>query len=93
MANDTHCFRDDHELYREVLNSRRRAHDKHGDNSIEMIRADDPRWLSILVEEIGEVANALTYDGPTNNLRGELVDVLAVAAAWVDRIDRDGVQL
>lgn len=38
----------------EVLAERVRAHDKHGDDSIEAIVASDPRWLSILVEEGGE---------------------------------------
>lgn len=90
MGNDMHCFRDDHELYREVLRARRAAHDKHGDNSIEVEPADSPRWLAILVEEIGEVANTLTYDGDHTKTRAELIDVLAVASAWVDRIDRDG---
>lgn len=75
-------------LYTEVLAARDAAHAKHGANSIEAEPADSPRWLAILVEEIGEVANALTYDGPQTNLRAELVDVLAVASAWVDSIDR-----
>lgn len=87
MANDTHCFRDDHVLYREVLAARRKAHAKHGENSIEVEPADSPRWLAILVEEVGEIANAQTYDGPKENLRAELIDVLAVASAWVDSLD------
>lgn len=89
MSNDMHCFRDDHQLYREVRAARDAAHAKHGDNSIEMVYPASPRWLAILVEEIGEVANALTYDGPKANLRGELIDVLAVASAWVDSIDEE----
>jgi NTP pyrophosphatase (non-canonical NTP hydrolase) len=89
MSDDMHCYRDDHAIYREVVHARLKAHEKHGDNSIEREPADSPRWLSILVEEIGEVANALTYDGPQGNLRAELVDVLAVAAAWVAAIDRE----
>ena len=88
MSDDMHCFRDDHAVYREVLHARLKAHAKHGENSIEAQPADSPRWLAILVEEVGEVANALTYDGPTSNLRGELIDVLAVASAWVSTIDR-----
>lgn len=90
MGNDMHCFRDDHELYREVLNARLIAHAKHGDNSIEVEPAKSPRWLAILVEEVGEVANTLTYDGDNTKTRAELIDVIAVATAWVDRIDRDG---
>ena len=49
-------------LWVEILTGRAKAHQKHGANSIEAIPADDPRWLSILVEEIGEVAHAMTYD-------------------------------
>lgn len=87
MSNDMHCYRDDHALYREVEHARYRAHEKHAENSIEVEPADSPRWLAILVEEIGEVANALTYDGK-GDLRAELVDVLAVCSAWADAIDR-----
>lgn len=86
-GNQAHCVRDDHDPWREIMRAREKAHAKHGDNSIEAISANDPRWLSILVEEIGEVANALTYDGPTGNLRSELVDVLAVASAWLAALD------
>lgn len=73
----------------EVLHGRIRAHEKHGDNSIEAIAADDPRWLSILVEEVGEVAHELTYDaeGGVAALRSELLDVIAVAMAWISSID------
>lgn len=88
MSDDMHCFRDDHAVYREVEWARIAAHEKHGENSIEVEPASSPRWLAILVEEIGEVANALTYDGK-GDLRAELVDVLAVAAAWVDALDRE----
>ena len=90
MANDTHCYRDDHELYREVLHARHAAHVKHGDNSIEMEPADSPRWLAILVEEVGEIANTLTYDGDHTKTYSELMDTLAVASAWAERIKREG---
>jgi len=89
MSDDMHCFRDDHAVYREVEHARLKAHTKHGDNSIEVEPADSPRWLAVLVEEVGEIANALTYDGPRDNVRAELIDVLAVATAWVAAIDRD----
>lgn len=83
-----HCHRDDHELMREILQARGRAHMKHGPNGIEVKPADDPLfWLSCLGEEFGEVARALTYDGPTAGLRSELIDVMAVASAWIDALD------
>lgn len=72
--------------YTEIEQARAKAHAKHGGNSIEGIDAADPRWLSILVEEIGEVSHELTYDA-TGSLRAELIDVLAVASAWLDALD------
>lgn len=43
-----------YDLTDEVFAERRRAHAKHGSDSIEAIVASDPRWLAILVEEGGE---------------------------------------
>jgi len=76
----------------EVREGRFKAHLKHGQNSIEAVRGRDPRWLSILVEEVGEVAHALTYDAQheesvEESVRAELIDVLCVASAWVDALD------
>lgn len=70
----------------EIEVARRKAHDKHGDNSIEAIYGNDPRWLSILVEEVGEAAHELTYDS-NGDLRKELIDVATVAIAWIAAID------
>jgi hypothetical protein len=86
-ANNIRCYRDDHEPWREILEARRKAHAKHGDKSIEGLPADDPAWLTILVEEVGEVAQQLTYDHDGSGLRSELVDVLAVASAWLASVD------
>ena len=80
----THCWRSDHNIARIINDARQKAHAKHGDNSIEAIDATDPRWLSILVEEVGEIAHALTYDAKDTRVVDELVDVLAVASAWLD---------
>jgi hypothetical protein len=76
----------------EVAHGRRRAHAKHGAASIEALAAADPCWLSILVEEVGEVAHELAYDA-TGSLRAELMDVLTVATAWVAALDRDADQM
>jgi NTP pyrophosphatase (non-canonical NTP hydrolase) len=73
----------------EVRAARAAAHAKHGANSIEAQASDSPHWLPILIEEVGEVASALTYDKNPDSLRAELIDVLAVAAAWLDSIDSD----
>lgn len=75
------------DLIIEATRARAKAHAKHGANSIEALAADSPRWLPVLVEEVGEIANSLTYDGPGHNTRGELIDVLAVVTAWLDAID------
>jgi hypothetical protein len=89
-GNQARCFRDDHDLWREIMDARLKAHIKHGANSIESIPADSPRWMAILVEEVGEVAHTQTYDGPAGGLRAELIDVLAVASAWLSAIDAEG---
>lgn len=76
-----------HSIWYEVVEARKKAHVKHGENSIEAIPADRVAvWLPILIEEVGELANALTYDS-TGDPRAELIDVLAVASAWVDAMD------
>jgi NTP pyrophosphatase (non-canonical NTP hydrolase) len=75
------------DLIIEATRARARAHAKHGANSVEALAADSPRWLPVLVEEVGEIANTLTYDGPGHNTRAELIDVLAVVTAWLDAID------
>lgn len=77
-----------HPLFAEVLAAREKAHEKHGDNSIERVPADSPDWLPILGEEFGEVCGALTYDKDAAMLRSELIDVLAVGTAWVSALDR-----
>lgn len=87
------CWRTDHNQARLVNRRRELAHEKHGDDSIESVPAGDARWLSILVEEVGEVAHALTYDSGQSpaDLADELLDVMAVAGAWLDALRADGV--
>lgn len=56
-----------------------------------------PDWLAILSEEVGEVARAtvqsrwahsrVALDAETENLRAELIQVAAVAVAWIEHID------
>lgn len=45
------------------------------------------RWLTILVEEVGEVAKAI-QEGDKKNYREELVQVAAVAVAAIESLDR-----
>lgn len=97
-GNGMHCYRDDHDLWREILQARDNAAEKHGVNSIEEIPADMiVNWLTILLEEFGEVGACLTYDKTSGNgwaedrkaLRRELIDIASVTTAWITRIDID----
>jgi NTP pyrophosphatase (non-canonical NTP hydrolase) len=47
------------------------------------------RKVAILTEECGEVANAV-LEGDWYNLKRELVQVAAVAAAWLESIEEFG---
>lgn len=68
----------------EVLTEIRRAVEKHGDGATPLNRS--MHWgvkLAVLMEEVGEVAEALTYDNPKNrDLGAELVQVATMALAW-----------
>lgn len=77
----------------EVIEARRKAHAKHGENSIERIAFTSPRWLPILIEEVGELAHEMTYDAGDEatvltRARAELIDIMAVCAAAIDSIDQ-----
>lgn len=80
-------------VYTEVAAERLRAHRKHraANHSSEQLAGDHRDWLSILGEEYGEVCRALNYDtndGGIPHLRKELIQVAAMACAWVDALDR-----
>jgi NTP pyrophosphatase (non-canonical NTP hydrolase) len=49
-------------------------------------RYSDDRWLRVLVEEVGEVARAIE-EGDGAGLKRELVQVAAVAVAFLEAID------
>jgi hypothetical protein len=85
----------------DVLNERGRQEDKCAEKRDEGLdwhtpasgRLDGEKCLAILVEEVGEVARELCdarADGrePGTNLRVELVQVAAVALAWIEGLDR-----
>jgi len=44
--------------------------------------------LAILMEEVGEVARELNEDGMAFKLREELIQVAAVACAWIEALNR-----
>jgi hypothetical protein len=72
------------EVYEEVVHELNKAINKHGWENTplnpEMIHETK---LVILVEEVGEVARAITYDeGNDQNLYYELIQVAAMAMAW-----------
>lgn len=54
------------------------------------VELDELERFAILVEEIGEVARALNDDQGRARLRAELVQVAAVAVAWIEGLDRQG---
>jgi hypothetical protein len=89
--------------YVDLHRERIRAHKKHCDKpggSMEMKRYDAPDWLPVLVEEVGEVAKVLcdwrhgllTRSQARAALRSELVQVGAMASAWIDAIDTRGAK-
>jgi ABC-type hemin transport system ATPase subunit len=60
-----------------------RAKAKHGEMTLDGPAASDVLRLAALVEEVGEVGTALSYDrGSTANLYAELVQVANVAITW-----------
>lgn len=73
--------------YHDIHRARIAAHAKHAERSIEALPWDNPLLLSILVEEVGEVARALNDAAEIALLRAEIVQVAAAAAAWIDAID------
>lgn len=91
----------EHRVYGAVHRERIRAHQKHDGNGDSMERKEftDPAWLSVLVEEVGEVAKAMCdhrhhgeFADPAAfavELRDELVQVAAMATAWIDAIELD----
>lgn len=81
----------DHIAIRDVWAEIARQVNKHGEQSCPNLPPSDPRWLPILVEEVGEAATEVANDDPeivNTALREELVQVAAVAIAWIAAIDK-----
>jgi hypothetical protein len=74
--------------YTAIHRERIRAHAKHDGNGMSMERktADDPIWLAVLTEELGEVARCLCDRSNYNKLQEELVQLAAMTAAWIESI-------
>jgi NTP pyrophosphatase (non-canonical NTP hydrolase) len=85
MRHDETMFRD---IMGDVLEERRDQHEKWGQQDHNYFF-----WQAILVEEVGEVAKALLSAAtspimPDENLEEELLQVAAVAVAWIEGIRR-----
>ena len=66
-----------------ILAERKRQDDKWGVQD-----HDDPLWLAILTEEVGEAAQCICRandgDAPAGDIDKEIVQVAAVALAWLE---------
>lgn len=78
-----------HAVAQEIFAERMRAHDLHvaSGNSMEEKGYENPSWLPVIMEEVGEVARAINDDQTVSHLRTELIQVMAMCSAWVDAID------
>lgn len=66
-----------------------RAHAKHRDASLLSPSVGPQVKLAALVEEVGEVGRALTYDQSDASLNEELLQVASVALSWLQsRLDQ-----
>lgn len=78
------------ELWQQITDERRRAHAKHAEHSMDGLDTWSPARLPVLVEEVGEVARALNdlaLDSADGDLRSQLVQVAAMAVAWIAALD------
>lgn len=74
----------------DAMAERVRAHAKHVGThagSREQKPWDDPLWLSIIMEEVGEIARALNDREPLGRLRAEAIQTAAMALAYADAIE------
>lgn len=71
-------------IMEEVYLERRRQDSKWGANR----PISTTPYLAILMEEIGEAATD-TFAGTLDTLRAELIQVAAVAIAWIEAIDQE----
>lgn len=79
------CITATDDVYAEIAQSV----SKHGSHAQSNLEAGDPNLMYNLAEEFGEVAHALTYDADPTELRKELIQVAAMAVAWVMVLDRE----
>lgn len=79
---------DDKGIIRAVIAEYDRAKGKHGEHTLDGALATDLTRLAALVEEVGEVAEAMTYDAGERAaaLKKELVQVANVALTWASTL-------
>lgn len=76
------------ELIRDVLKKCKIAKQEYGDGS----DYTSGKWLTILVEEVGEISQAMQIDEPwsketdKSNLYGEITDAAAVLIRWAENL-------
>ena len=73
----------------ELINQERRRQDEKWGRRPGYWPASQDRKLAVLVEEVGEVAEAILTDSkgkPAQDIRMELVQVAAVAVAWLETL-------
>lgn len=71
-----------HDVLQDVLEERRRQDAKWGEQWHTSLY-----WLGILMEEVGETSKAI-IERKSDDIRKELVQVAAVAVAWLENIER-----
>ena len=79
-------------IFSDIVLERQRQDEKFGSN-----RNQHPlEWNAILGEEVGEVNTECLeytfYEKSTDDLRTELIQVAAVAVAWIENLDRNSTK-
>ena len=78
-----------YDVFSDVNQEIQRQKDKYPTDSVSKIgQVAEASPLSVLVEEVGEVARAINDGEPLEQVERELVQVAAVAFAWIERIRR-----
>jgi hypothetical protein len=75
-------------LWVEVIARRRTLHQQAGDDSCELWAPADPAWMGLLEDMSDDVIGARAKASSQVDPRAALIDLLAVASAWVDAFDQ-----
>lgn len=69
----------------DIIDERKRQDEKWGDQSVK----NNYIWLAILMEEIGEISEAILKEVNWLDGRKELIQIAAVAVAWIEKLDKE----